>query len=91
MHFKLGIFKLGINESLQEKICFLHMRQQMRRTTAQLISAFVLAIYIKSILPFLSKAKFKASVHLLCVAVQPGLCLTWSETPKTGFLETQLK
>ena len=24
------------------------------------------------------------------VAVQPGLCLTWSETPKTGFLTTRL-
>ena len=25
------------------------------------------------------------------VAVQPGLCGTWSETPKTGFLRTRLK
>ena len=25
------------------------------------------------------------------VAVQPGLCRTWSETPKTGFLTTRLK
>ena len=24
------------------------------------------------------------------VAVQPGLCRTWSETPKTGFLITRL-
>ena len=24
------------------------------------------------------------------VAVQPGLCGTWSETPKTGFLRTRL-
>ena len=24
------------------------------------------------------------------VAVQPGLCRTWSETPKTGFLTTRL-
>ena len=24
------------------------------------------------------------------MAVQPGLCGTWSETPKTGFLTTQL-
>ena len=25
-----------------------------------------------------------------CVVVQPGLCGTWSETPKTGFLTTRL-
>ena len=25
-----------------------------------------------------------------CVVVQPGLCGTWSETPKTGFLRTRL-
>ena len=25
------------------------------------------------------------------MAVQPGLCKTWSKTPKTGFLATQLK
>ena len=24
------------------------------------------------------------------VAIQPGLCQTWSETPKTGFLTTRL-
>ena len=24
------------------------------------------------------------------MAVQPGLCRTWSETPKTGFLRTRL-
>ena len=25
------------------------------------------------------------------MAVQPGLCVTWSETPKTSFLTTRLK
>ena len=25
------------------------------------------------------------------VVVQPGLCRTWSDTPKTGFLTTRLK
>ena len=25
------------------------------------------------------------------MAVKPGLCLTWSELPKTGFLTTRLK
>ena len=30
-------------------------------------------------------------LKLSSVAVQPGLCGTWSETPKTGFLTTRLK
>ena len=28
--------------------------------------------------------------YLSSVVVQPGLCRTWSETPKTGFLTTRL-
>ena len=31
-----------------------------------------------------------SSLQQFSVAVQPGLCLTWSETPKTGFLTTRL-
>ena len=31
-----------------------------------------------------------SSRHLVSVAAQAGLCLTWSETPKTGFLVTRL-
>ena len=38
--------------------------------------------YLDSTVPLLPK--FQAS------AVQPGLCWTWSETPKTGFLVTRL-
>ena len=32
-----------------------------------------------------------SSLYPSSVAVQPGLCQTWSETPKTGFLTTRLK
>ena len=32
-----------------------------------------------------------SSLQPSSVAVQPGLCRTWSETPKTGFLTTRLK
>ena len=35
-------------------------------------------------------SKFQASSHASSVAVQPGFCQTWSETPKTGFLTTRL-
>ena len=31
-----------------------------------------------------------SSLQPSSVAVQPGLCETWSETPKTGFLTTRL-
>ena len=35
--------------------------------------------------------KYEITSFLPCyVAVQPGLCGTWSETPKTGFLTTRL-
>ena len=57
--------------------------------TAKLISAFVFR-YIDSTIPLLSKSEI-LSVLLFSEAVQPGLCQTWSETPKTGFLRTRLK
>ena len=36
------------------------------------------------------KFLFLLSIHPTSMAVQPGLCRTWSETPKTGFLVTRL-
>ena len=37
---------------------------------------------------YLLNPKFQAIA--ISVVVQPGLCQTWSETPKTGFLTTRL-
>ena len=45
--------------------------------------------YTDSTIPLLSKSKI-SSLQLSSVAVQPGLCRTRSETPKTGFLRTRL-
>ena len=45
--------------------------------------------YMDSTAPLLPKSEF-SSLWPSSVAVQPGLCLTWSETPKTGFLTTRL-
>ena len=42
-------------------------------------------LYIDGTIPQLPKSKI-SSLKLSFVAVQPGMCLTWSETPKTGFL-----
>ena len=54
--------------------------------TARLISAFVFAICIVPLLPNSEISSLKPS----SVALQPGLCRTWSKTPKTDFLTTRL-
>ena len=46
--------------------------------------------YTDSIIPLLPKSKI-SSPEPSSVIVQPGLCRTWSETPKTGFLTSRLK
>ena len=45
--------------------------------------------YTDSKILLLSKSEI-SSLKASSVAVQPGLCQTWSETPKTGFLRTRL-
>ena len=43
--------------------------------------------YIDSTIPLLPKHKIiQTSNHLLWLYCEPGLCRTWLETPKTGFL-----
>ena len=53
-----------------------------------LISAFVVR-GLDSVIPLVSMSKI-SSLYLTSVAAQAGFCLTWSETPKTGFLVTRL-
>ena len=45
--------------------------------------------YLDSIIPILAKSK-SLRLQLASVAEQAGLCQTWSQTPKTGFLVTRL-
>ena len=45
--------------------------------------------YTDSTIPLLPKSEI-SSLWPFSVAVQPGLCRTWSETLKTGFLTTRL-
>ena len=54
-----------------------------------LISAFVVHCP-DSIIPLVSISEI-SSLHLVSVAAQVGLCLTWSQTPKTAFLVTRLR
>ena len=45
--------------------------------------------YADSTIPLLPISEI-SSLYPSSLAVQPGLCWTWSETPKTGFLTTRL-
>ena len=45
--------------------------------------------FIDSTIPLLSKSEI-SRLQPSSLIVQPGLCGTWSETPKTGFLTTSL-
>ena len=45
--------------------------------------------YIASTIPLLPKYKIP-NLQPYSVVVQPGLCQTWLESPKTGFLTTRL-
>ena len=45
--------------------------------------------YTGSTIPLVPKSKI-SSLKPSSVAVQPSLCRTWSETPKTGFLTRRL-
>ena len=45
--------------------------------------------YTDRTIPLLPKSEI-SNLLPSCVAVQDGLCRTWSETPKTGFLRTRL-
>ena len=53
-----------------------------------LISTFVVRC-LDSIIPLVCMSQI-SSLYLTSVAVQADLSLTWSETPKTGFLVTGL-
>ena len=46
--------------------------------------------YTDSTIPLRSKSEI-SSLYLSSVALQPGLCRTWSKTRKTDFLTTRLK
>ena len=54
-----------------------------------LISAFVVCC-LDSIIPLVSSSEI-SSLCLASVAAQDGLCFTWSQTSKTGFLVTRLR
>ena len=70
-----------IFEPRHEKTCFCHMRT----TKAQIsLKGADHLCCLDGIIPLVSISKI-SSLYLASVAAQAGLCLTWSETPRTGF------
>ena len=79
------------NEPHREKTGLLHMRKQRRRSACgnRKADQHPCFRYTDSTIPLLPKFEI-SSFEPSSMAVQPGLCRTWSKTPKTGFLTTRL-
>ena len=78
-------------EPRHKKTCFCHMRTtkvQISLRIRGLISNFVVR-FLDSIIPLLAIAGISRPKQV-SVTEQAGLSLTWSQTPKTGFLVTWL-
>ena len=64
----------------------LPIRLRVPAHARSLISTFVVGC-LDSIIPLVSVSKISSLyLHVASVAVQAGLSLPWSQTPKTGFL-----
>ena len=80
-------FVKKLEESRHEKGVFLHMRKQGRSNRLADRRLF----FRNKVRPIHLLSKFEiSSLFPSSMAEQPGLCWTWSETPKTGFLMTRL-
>ena len=65
--------------------------EQQRRRSACASAQSDQRLYFRcldSMIPLVSTSEI-SSLHLVSVAAQAGLCLTWSQTTKTGFLVTR--
>ena len=74
-------------EPRHEKTCFAVCKQLRRRsacTSRSLISIFVVHC-LDTIISLVSIFKI-SSLYVAYVATQAVLCLSWSQSPKTGFL-----
>ena len=79
--------QLSTLEPRCEKTGFLQMRKQ--RCRYREADQRLCFRYSDSRISLLPKSEI-SSLQPSSVAVQPGLCGTWSDTPKTGFLRTRL-
>ena len=80
-----------INGLRHDKTCLCNMRTTKAQISLRIravISAFIIRC-LDSIIPLVSISEI-SSLYLASVTAQAGLCLPWSQTPKTGFLMTGL-
>ena len=85
MYMQLWIDSVLSFEPHREKTGFLHICENKDADQLQRLCFR----YTESTIPLLPKSEI-SSLEPSSVAVQPGLCGTWSETLKTGFLTTKL-
>ena len=83
--FHIKDSNVSLIEPRREKTNVLHTRKQRRRSADQRLCFR----YSNSIFPLPSKSEI-SSLESSSVAARPGLCRTWVEIPKTGFLTTRL-
>ena len=95
-HFLLGPSDLGLQDLLwslsepcHKKSCLCHMRKTKVQISLHILISASVVCCLDSVIPLVSTSKI-SSLYLASVAAQGGLSLTWSETPKTGFLVTRL-
>ena len=70
-------------------ICENKDADQLRGTVKREADQRLCFRYTDSTIPLLSKSEI-SNLYISSVVVQAGLCGTWSETPKTGFLTRRL-
>ena len=73
---------------MRKPVCAIFERQRRRSACSSVQSdLYHFFCCLDSIIPLISISEI-SSLYLASVAAQAGLCLTWSQTPKTGFLVT---
>ena len=88
LHTGISLNKIYMSHVMRKPVYAKCEQQKHTSAMRSLISAFVFRC-LDIIILLVSISEF-SSLHLAYVAAQAGMSLTWSETPKTGFLETWL-
>ena len=85
--------KVGLlYEPRHDKNCFCHMQTTKAQISLSIRTVWSASLFVHcmdSIIPLVSISEI-SSLYLASLAAQAGLCLTWSQTPKTVFLVTRL-